>query len=225
MAMVHDCACRAAGDAALLQWGSCGNGLIAHVLTVPGLDNSGPEHWQSLWEASPRVRRADLGDWSDPDPDAWAAALDAAIAKAPKPLLLAAHSLGCLAVARWADRASGAASDAVLGAMLVAPADAEAPGCDPRVSRFGPVPRTSLPFPSTVIASSDDRHAAIDRSRDMAAGWGSEFVDYGACGHLNAASSLGIWPEGMALLSHLQTRAVRRRFDSLEFDQKEEAAQ
>jgi len=37
-------------------------------LIVPGLDNSGPDHWQSLWESRrDDCRRVDLGCWSEPD--------------------------------------------------------------------------------------------------------------------------------------------------------------
>ena len=37
------------------------------VLMVPGLWNSEPEHWQSLWEAEePTWRRVQQGDWDRP---------------------------------------------------------------------------------------------------------------------------------------------------------------
>jgi len=37
------------------------------VLTVPGLDGSGPTHWQTLWEErDARARRVEMGDWPSP---------------------------------------------------------------------------------------------------------------------------------------------------------------
>ena len=33
--------------------------------------------------------------------------------------------------------------------------------------------------------------------------WGAQFIDHGACGHINADSGLGDWPEGRALLRSL----------------------
>jgi predicted alpha/beta hydrolase family esterase len=33
--------------------------------------------------------------------------------------------------------------------------------------------------------------------------WGAQFMDYGDCGHINADSGLGSWPEGHVLLQDL----------------------
>jgi hypothetical protein len=33
--------------------------------------------------------------------------------------------------------------------------------------------------------------------------WGAQYLSLGECGHLNAESNLGDWPEGHALLSEL----------------------
>ena len=49
------------------------------ILTIPGLNNSGPAHWQSLWEGRrDDCRRIDLGCWSEPDRRIWTERLDAA---------------------------------------------------------------------------------------------------------------------------------------------------
>ena len=38
------------------------------VLIVPGVNNSGPDHWQSLWQARlPRALRAEQENWEWPD--------------------------------------------------------------------------------------------------------------------------------------------------------------
>ncbi len=63
--------------------------------------------------------------------------------------------------------------------------------------------RVSLPFPSIVVGSSDDPWVSIERAHSMAVDWGSLFVDVGEQGHLNAASGIGWWREGQALLDRV----------------------
>ena len=76
--------------------------LIRHkILTIPGLDNSGPRHWQSLWEHKfADSERIDLGSWSEPDKNEWVERIAEAIAGEDEPVLIAAHSLGCHAFAQ-----------------------------------------------------------------------------------------------------------------------------
>jgi predicted alpha/beta hydrolase family esterase len=57
-----------------------------------------------------------------------------------------------------------------------------------------------LPFPSVVVLSSDDRYVSVERGRAFAAAWGSEVVELGAAGHINAASGYGPWPDGATLI-------------------------
>ena len=79
--------------------------LAPLVLTVPGLGNSGAGHWQSLWEEQRAdCRRVELGMWDQPHRNTWVNQLNLAIRAAAdnaqrRPVVLAAHSLGCLAVA------------------------------------------------------------------------------------------------------------------------------
>ncbi|MFX8219053.1 alpha/beta hydrolase, partial [Acinetobacter baumannii] len=67
---------------------------------------------------------------------------------------------------------------------------------------FSPVPSATLPFRSIVVASNNDPYAAISYATSCASAWGSEFLDVGARGHLNAASQLDDWAEGYQLLRH-----------------------
>src|SRR5262245_5536541 len=79
------------------------DGLAPLVLTVPGLNNSGPAHWQTLWEQRlSDCRRVELGMWDKPHRNTWVNKLNLAIRTADRPVVLAAHSLGCIAVAWWA---------------------------------------------------------------------------------------------------------------------------
>src|SRR5215213_5695614 len=90
------------------------------IITVPGLDGSGPDHWQSRWDFSlPNCHRVQMGDWAFPVRSMWVERLDREIRRSVNPVLLAAHSLGCLAVAWWAkERWSLVYQDMVAGALL-----------------------------------------------------------------------------------------------------------
>lgn len=179
--------------------------MVHTALIVPGLAGSGPAHWQTVWEETRGdCARVAQRDWDDPDPDEWVATLHRAIWRAEPPVVLVAHSLGCLLVARWAD--AFRSDDHVLGALLVAPCDPECPRAPDTVARFGPLSARSLPFASTVVASRDDPYASFDRARRFADTWGSSFVDAGAAGHINANSGLGDWRFGQVLLDEIVAR-------------------
>lgn len=169
------------------------------VLTVPGLWSSGPDHWQTLWEsAEPAWKRIQQADWITPLRDDWVRAIDAAIRAAPGAVVLAAHSLGCVAVAHWARTGRR-----IQGALLVAPSDPEASSFPEGPRGFEPMPLERLPFRSIVVASSGDPYVSIERAGFFAEAWGSTLVNVGDRGHINAASRLGAWPEGRALLNRL----------------------
>lgn len=174
------------------------------ILTVPGLGNSGPAHWQTLWEKSrPDTSRVELGMWDRPHRNAWVTKLDQAISSARAPVILVAHSLGCVAVAWWAALSPQPYGWPVAGALLVAPADVDRPGVAAELAPFAPAPKQALPFPSILAASTDDPWITADRAHSLAVDWGSHFVDMGPLGHLNAASGLGQWPEGRELLDRV----------------------
>ena len=178
------------------------NDADVQVLTVPGLWNSGPQHWQTFWEAQyPSWQRVQQRDWDRPDRDEWVRTLDAAIAAQTKPVILAAHSLGCCLVAQWAAETGG---KGVAGAMLVAPSDVEAPGYPEEGRSFDRMPLVRLPFRSIVIASTNDEYISVERAKLFAEAWGSELVTIGTAGHINSASGHGPWPEGLDYMSRLQ---------------------
>jgi predicted alpha/beta hydrolase family esterase len=183
---------------------SSNDALGATVLTVPGLNGSGPAHWQTLWEQSrPDTVRVDLGMWHTPHRNSWVTKLDQAIRRAEAPVVLAAHSLGCIAVAWWAELSPQLPDWPVVGALLVAPADVDRVDAPSEIKGFAPIPRLRLPFPSVVVASQDDPWVTLGRARGLAADWGSQFIDAGARGHLNADSDLGCWHEGQELLDRV----------------------
>ncbi|WP_020654182.1 RBBP9/YdeN family alpha/beta hydrolase [Massilia niastensis] len=169
------------------------------VLILAGLWNSGPGHWQSLWQQRyPKWTRAAHRDWTSPAREEWVSELDAAVADCEGPPILVAHSLGCLLVAHWARCGSPLK---VAGAFLVAPSDVDAPTYPAALNGFAPAPLEKLPFPSMVVASADDPYVSLERARGFATAWGSRFVDIGKAGHINGDSGHGAWPEGERLLN------------------------
>jgi len=174
------------------------NGAPPSVLLLPGWLNSGPGHWQTRWEALHGDRRVEQHDWLRPLRGDWSARLEEEVIAAPGPVLLAAHSLGCILVAAWAAHSKNTAK--VQGALLVAPGDVEREDLRQQIPGWAPIVRQRLPFAAVLVGSADDPYCSAERARGLAADWGARFVDAGARGHLNAESGLGDWPEGRALL-------------------------
>ena len=183
------------------------------ILIVPGLNNSNPDHWQSVWERQRAdCQRVDLGMWDNPHRNTWVNKLNLAIHQADRPVILVAHSLGCLAVAWWAEYERPEAGNPVIGALLAAPPDVDRPGIDVRLARFGACPRGTLPFPSFLAASEDDEYCRLRTARMLARDWGSRFAYAGTIGHINAQSGIGDWDFGKVLLDQL-LREHRQRAD------------
>jgi predicted alpha/beta hydrolase family esterase len=172
---------------------------MAAVLILPGIGGSGPEHWQSRWQAlEPTYRRIEMPDWDRPELETWLSALDVAVRRSSEPPVIVAHSLGCLTLAHWASRGGVAR-----GALLVAVPDPEGP-LFPDVARsFAPVPLTPIVFATRVVASRNDPYGSFTFNEKCAKAWGSSFTDCGAACHINAESGLADWPAGRALLAGL----------------------
>ena len=173
----------------------------SNVLLLPGWQNSGPTHWQSRWETTYGDRRVDQHDWLRPLRGDWSMRLEEEVLAATGPVVLVAHSLGCVLVAAWA--AHSKQTHRVRAALLVAPGDLERDDLRQAIPGWAPIVRQPLPFPSLLVAGNDDPYCAAPRARQLAADWGARFVDAGARGHLNGDSGLGGWPEGRALLAEL----------------------
>ncbi|MEY4693707.1 MAG: hypothetical protein RLZZ95_156 [Pseudomonadota bacterium] len=173
----------------------------ATVLILPGWQGSGPEHWQMRWVHTHGYRVVEQNNWLHPLRGDWMARLDESVIDAPGPVVLVAHSLGCILVAAWASVSRHTAR--VRGALLVAPGDTEAPELGHRLPGWSPVVRQALPFKSILVGSQNDPYCTAARAYSLAKDWRADWVDMGACGHINADSSLGDWPEGHALLKNL----------------------
>lgn len=176
----------------------------ADILIVPGYQNSGPDHWQSRWQAKlSTARRVEQEAWSKPVCEDWTSRIAEAVNEASKPVVVVAHSLGAAATVR----AIPQFTNKVAGAMLVAPPEVENPKIRPRhLMTFGPYSRDPLPFPAIVIASQDDPYGSFEAVDDIAAAWGALFMDAGKAGHINAESGFGPWPEGLMVFARFLSR-------------------
>lgn len=174
-------------------------------LFVPGWGGSGPDHWQTRWQSQMRgARRVEMPDWFAPDRARWIAALDRAVATiirdtGARPLVIA-HSLGCIAVAAWAEVQP---VPRLAGALLVAPSDIERADAAAVLRDFGPVPLARLGAPAQVVVSDCDPYVEVERARGFAEAWGASFTIVPGAGHINVASGHGDWPGGLELLRQL----------------------
>lgn len=167
------------------------------IMIVPGWRDSGPGHWQTLWtERLPETRRVVQDNWSAPSKKAWVERLAATILAEPAPVVLAAHSLGCIAAVHLPQEAAAH----VRGALLVAPTDPVRRGV---LADFAPVPYQLLPYRSILVASTNDPYCPVRLAGAYARAWGSEFVRVPNAGHINVESGHGEWHLGLALLHSL----------------------
>lgn len=173
----------------------------SNVLLLPGWQGSGPQHWQTLWEQRYGYVRVEQHEWERPLRGDWITRLEEVLLTRDEPAVLVAHSLGCTLAAAWA--AVSHNTHRVKAALLVAPADPERPELRELLPGWSPIALQALPFPSVLVASRDDPYCEFERARLFAYAWGSQFMDYGSCGHINADSGLASWPEGHVLLQDL----------------------
>lgn len=167
------------------------------IIIVPGWRDSGPGHWQSLWaERLAHAIRVTQDDWITPSRTAWVQSISQTILSQAGPVVIAAHSLGCIATTHLPPEAAAR----IQGALLVAPADPERRGV---LADFAPVPFQKLPYRSVLVASSNDPYCPVRLAGAYARAWGSEFVRIQEGGHLNVESGHGEWPLGIALLQSL----------------------
>lgn len=172
-----------------------------NVLILPGWENSGPKHWQSLWEQRHGYRRVEQHDWLKPLRGDWVARLEDVVLTCDEPAVLVAHSLGCILTAAWAAKSQN--THRVKAALLVAPGDTERPEIREQIPSWSPIELQALPFPAVLVASRTDPYCEFERARLFGYAWNAQFMDYGDCGHINADSGLASWPEGHVLLQDL----------------------
>ena len=196
-----------------------------HHLILPGWQNSGPDHWQSLWEPQLKAQRVMQHDWMQPLRGDWITRLEECVLSieehstkhlyrleaqntsktapevGPADIVLIAHSLGCHLVAAWAALSKN--THRIRGALLVAPPDTQRPDFPVEMKSWRKPVLQKLPFLSICVLSSNDPFCQLNEGKAIAAAWGSETLEIGNRGHINAASGLGDWPYGRECAAQL----------------------
>ncbi|MFB2872521.1 RBBP9/YdeN family alpha/beta hydrolase [Aeromonas jandaei] len=168
------------------------------ILLVPGLHNSGPDHWQSRWhEHFPYWQRMTGLPWEKPDLTVWSAKLASKLRSRRSRVHLVAHSFGALT----AIAAARLQPEKVASLFLVAPADP---------ARFGIVDERlegPLQVSAQLVASRNDPWMSFERAEYWSRQWQVPLFDAGSAGHINAQSGHGDWHQGLELLGSLYRRA------------------
>jgi predicted alpha/beta hydrolase family esterase len=181
------------------------------VLILPGRGNSGPDHWQTHWEAAdtagqPLFARVLQQEWQTPTREAWVSTLAEVLAARQTPAVLVAHSLAvCLVnhlAAAWPTLYPGKPLP-VRAALLAGPSDVDDPDWPAGPIGFTPMPLQRLPFQTIVVASTDDPRVSLERARYFAEHWGARLEVAGALGHMGSDAKLGAWPQGRRWLDEL----------------------
>ena len=168
------------------------------ILLVPGLHNSGPDHWQSRWHQQfPQWQRMVGLPWDQPDLTVWSAKLASKLRSRRSRVHLVAHSFGALT----AIAAARLQPDKVSSLLIVAPADP---------ARFG-IPDEalagSIKVSAQLVASRNDPWMSFERAEYWSRQWQVPLFDAGDAGHINAQSGHGDWRQGLDLLTTLHRRA------------------
>lgn len=171
---------------------------MTNYLIVPGLGNSGPDHWQTFFQNSgDNFYRIEQLEWDAPTCKEWVETIDKRVLEFDRStVVLVGHSLGCSTIAHWVAKYKRE----IKGALLVAPADLETnqytfPGIG-----FAPIPLAKINFKTIVVASANDIWVSLERAKFFAESWGSQFINIGNAGHINAESGYTNWDEGMKIL-------------------------
>lgn len=179
-------------------------------LIVPGLRDHVEEHWQTYLAAQlAKVVTVPPLEHDKLSREARVQALNSTLSSIEGPVVIVAHSAGCITTVHWAQQ-HAPQTGRIKAALLATPADVEnaMPAGYPTVQQlqsngWAPIPRRPLPFKTMVAASRNDPLAQFARIEGLAADWGASLVDLGEVGHLNPAGGYGPWDGVHQLLQQL----------------------
>lgn len=166
-------------------------------LFLAGYGNSTGDHWQAKWfRQLPNSVWVEQKNWDYPVCESWVNELDMCLSRLNLPIIVIAHSLGCLTFVEWASQHSTICAEKIAGAFLVAVPDADSENFPQVIHGYQSSSCKKLPIKSLMIASSNDPYASVDRTEFFAKQWGSELICIGEKGHINVSAGFGDWPEG-----------------------------
>ncbi|MDP2643108.1 MAG: alpha/beta hydrolase [Candidatus Peregrinibacteria bacterium] len=175
------------------------------ILILPGWQDSGPQHWQSIWlKKYPNAVKVIQKDFMNPEKEEWVKTLNAYIEKyKDNEIILVGHSLACATFAHWSNEYFAKTSAKIKGALLVSPSDMDAPNFPEEIKGFAPMPIQKLAFKSIAVVSSNDRWVSLEKAKFFAEKWNAQLINIGPHGHINADTGFGEWSEGEKLLQEL----------------------
>ena len=174
---------------------------------IPGLRNSGDGHWQTLWEKQypNNFIRINQDNWEQPNCEDWVNRVEEILCQHDlENAILIGHSVGCATIVNWYRKFQ----HKIKGALFVAPSDVERGDYPTYISGFIPVHLEHLPFPTIVVASTNDQVVDFERSEFFADIWGSELVTIENGGHLEKSIGTNNWESGITLLQKLENHAT-----------------
>ncbi|QKJ63028.1 alpha/beta hydrolase [Flavobacterium sp. M31R6] len=182
--------------------------MTPHLLIIPGLGDSGEKHWQSFWlQKFTNSTKVIQDNWDEPQLNEWLERLSKTIQQIDEPTILVAHSLAVSLVMHWISKNN---NPNIVGAMLVAPADVDSPKHTPDFLRhFSPIPTQAVPFSTLVVGTENDTYMSLERTKELASYWGSDFINVGQLGHINSDSNLEYWEDGQNYLQKLISKIKR----------------
>jgi predicted alpha/beta hydrolase family esterase len=168
---------------------------------IPGINNSGPEHWQTYWEHQYGFTRIEQEDWDHPVYEKWKEKLVQSVTgnKVQKNTILIAHSLGCLLTVK----ALPEIQDYLSCIYLVAVPDPSMVFFSGQLQTFRNLPDKNLKVPGYLVYSENDPYSSIEFSVRYSRIWGLKAINAGRKGHLNSDSRLGVWEEGYEIFRRL----------------------
>ncbi|MBK8454158.1 MAG: alpha/beta hydrolase [Thiofilum sp.] len=183
---------------------------MEHILIVPGLYGSELQHWQTWIERKlPNTIRVEQDNWDNPVLIEWSRRIVEYIDQHRGKIWLIAHSFGCLASVHAAFQRP----ERITGAMLVAPAEPNRfnvqgfvmgkPYINSAHTIASQLPKQPLPFPSAIVASTNDPWMSVESAQAWADAWESLLINIGDAGHINVASGFGAWPKGLEIFNDL----------------------
>jgi uncharacterized protein len=168
---------------------------------LAGYGNSIGDHWQAKWfRQLPNSVWVEQKSWDYPVCEEWVIELDKSLIKINQPVVIIAHSLGCLTFIEWAGQNRETCAEKITGAFLVAVPDADATNFPKDIKGYQFSSFEKLPVKSLMIASSNDPYASVDRTEFIAKQLGSELIWIGEKGHINLSAGFGDWLQGEKFL-------------------------
>lgn len=169
------------------------------LLHVPGIGDSGENHWHTQWEKSfPKIKRVVQINWDLPNKEEWVETLETTIQKNnKKPIILISHSLGGGAIihANALNKLSG-----VIGIFIVALPDIEREDFPKECSGFVPMPKRKIAVPAVMISSENDEWCDIEIAKKWSATLSIPIINIGKKEHICGSEEFKTWEEGKKML-------------------------